>query len=277
VVRLGSLAPPLACLALLAACTTEIVSDNLVGLSPEEAAAQTLWVNKAMPIFAAERTGCIRCHDGSMPTAPAYLAGEDELVKRETLVAFVPRVVNLAAPGSSRMLTVGDHTMQGGGPALFTSEQTDILQWINIEKRARPQPEAIRTAQLTPMLCTGGNPGDPTCPLNTIDLNGIGPTPTAATFELAIQQVGSDSYFTALKVKAGAAGVYLEHPLFESWPADATEPKPDPIDRFFATVINLQPNTEMIIGTGTATMSTFVATDPISVRVDVIEPYRPGT
>jgi hypothetical protein len=258
----------------LAACTGEIESENLKGLTPQEAAAQTLWVEKALPVFASAKYGCMGCHDGSNAMAPAYLAGADDLARRETLVAFVPRVVNLGAPQSSRMLTVGDHRADGGGPALDATDASAILSWIRVEKNARPQPDPIRTAQTSLMVCTAGNPGDPTCPINQIDLGGIGPTPVAATLEFVVQSLGNDAYFTLLKVKAGAEGVYFEHPLLESWPTGATEPTPDPVDQFFAVTRNIAPNGEALIGSGTASVVGFNAGLPFSIRFDVIEKQR---
>jgi hypothetical protein len=52
---------------------------------------------------------------------------------------------------------------------------------------------------------------------------------------------------------------------------------PDPIDRYFATTLNLMPGTEMPLGTGTASLAGFSAIDPVSFRFDVVEKFRPGT
>src|SRR5690606_32186298 len=137
------------------------------------------------------------------PAAPPYLAGADDLERRETLVSHVPRVVNLGAPQSSRMLTAGDHTALMGGPALPAPEASDILTWINAERLARPQPDPTRTMPVAAQICTAGNPGDPTCPINTIDLSAVGPTPVPATLEFVLSPLGTDSYYTNLKIKAG--------------------------------------------------------------------------
>lgn len=247
-------------------------------MSPEEQLAVEKWVKKALPVFTGERTKCVTCHDGSIPAAPAYLAGADDLMRRETLIAFMPRVINMGAPQSSRMLSVGDHTAMMGGPALLAPEASDCLEWIQAEKLARPDIAPIRTAMITPMLCTAGNPGDATCPINTISLDGVGPTPvTGATVTFTIASVGSDSYITNLKVKAGAEGVYIEHPLIESYIGGDPMPTPDPLDRLFAVALNVQANMEATIGNGTATIAGFVATDPISIRFDVVEAARPDT
>jgi hypothetical protein len=265
VVRLGVALLPML-LALASGCTGEIQSQNLVGLPITEQLAQQAWVEKAMPILG---TKCLMCHDGSMPNI-GYIAGEDDLARRETLVSYVPRVVNLTAPASSRMLTKGAHT----GPALDVTEANDILIWIRAESKARPNDAPpIRTAMYTPTVCPTDVAG-PMCPLNMVDLSSLG---VAGTLEFAVQQVGADSYYTQLKVKAGAEGIYLEHPLFESYEGGAEPPKPDPIDRYFATTLNLMANTEAPIGTGTASLTGFNAADPITIRFDVVEKYRPGT
>jgi hypothetical protein len=250
VIRLGYLA----LLSLAAACTGEIESDNLEGLPPEEQVARTAWVDKALPVFA---ENCNSCHGGSMPMI-AYVAGADDLMKRDTLINYVPRIVNLGAPQSSRVLTKGDHTATAGGPALLAPQATDILTWILAEARAHPV-TAIRTMPITAM--TGGA-------VNTVDLSPLG---TAATLTFQVDAVGPDAYFTNVKLKAGAEGLYFEHPLIETNPAGSTEPKPDPIDRFFAVQGNLNPDQEISIGETGTSISGFSVTDPISFRFDVFE------
>lgn len=253
-------------LALTGACTGEIQSQNLVGLPITEQLAQQAWAEKAMPILGVK---CLMCHDGSMPMI-GYIAGADDLARRETLVTYVPRVVNLTAPQSSRMITKGAHT----GPALDVTEASDILIWIRAEAKARPDDTPpLRTASITPMVCPQGTE-IASCPINMIDLTPLG---AAGTVEFVLQQVGQDSYYTSMKVKAGAEGIYLEHPLFESYVGGAAEPSPDPIDRFFATTLNVMANQEALIGTGTTAIAGFNAADPISIRFDVVEKYRPGT
>jgi len=114
----------------------------------------------------------------------------------------------------------------------------------------------------------------PTCPINTIDLTPLG---AAGSLEFSVQQVGPDSYFTNLKIKAGAAGIYLEHLLFETYAGGVEPAIPDPIDRYFATTVNLMANAEMVLGTGNASLAGFSSADPLSFRFDVVEKYRPGT
>lgn len=259
-------------LPLLVACTGDIHSDLTDGLSPQEAIAVEKWAKKALPVFTGLRTKCVTCHDGTIAAAPAYLAGMDDISRRKTLIEFMPRVINLSAPQSSRMLTVGDHSAQMGGVALLSTEATDCLEWIQAERKARPDIEPIRTAVITPMLCTGAP-----CPVNMVDLSGLGPTPAAATLTFEVAQVGSDSYFTNFKVKAGAEGIYLEHPLVETYLDGDTTPTPDPVDRLFAVVLNIPANQEMPVGNGTLTLANVNPANPMSFHFDVIEKVRPGT
>jgi hypothetical protein len=109
-----------------------------------------------------------------------------------------------------------------------------------------------------------------------VDLGGIGPTPVAGTLEFVLQSVGGDSYFTAVKIKAGAEGLYTEHPLFETYVGGDPMPTPDPLDRLFAVVLNIPANMEMPVGNGTIPISGFVPTDPLSFQFDVIEKVRPA-
>jgi hypothetical protein len=269
VVRTALLALPL-----LAACTGDIESKLTEGLSPEEAIAVEKWAKKALPVFTGQRTKCVTCHDGTIAAAPAYLAGADDTMRRQTLINFMPRVINLSAPQSSRMLTVGDHSAQMGGVALLSNESTDCLEWIQAERKARPDIEPIRTAQIMPMLCTTATTP---CPINMVDLGGLGPTPVAATLSFEVAQVGTDSYFTNVKVKAGAEGIYLEHPLVETYIGGDTMPTPDPVDRLFAVVLNIQPNQEVPVGSGTLTIANIDPANPMSFHFDVIEKVRPGT
>jgi hypothetical protein len=243
---------PLALVTLGTGCTGEIQSDNLEGLPPAEQVARTAWVEKALPVFT---EACNSCHGGSMPMV-AYIGGADDLMKRDTLINYVPRVVNLGAPQSSRILTKGDHSATGGGPALLSNQATAVLTWIVAEAKAHPV-TAIRSEKFTPMMD------------NTIDLTPLG---TAATLTFSSQQVGNDLYITGAKITAGADGLYVEHPLFETYPMGATDPKPDPVDTFFAVQGNLMPGQVLNFGeTGAASIAGFLLTDPMSIRFDVFE------
>lgn len=260
-IRPGTVAIALVTL-VTAACSGEIQSDIYEDLNPKDQVALEKWVEKALPVLG---TKCVMCHDGSMPNI-GYLAGATDIEKRDTLVAYMPTVINLSAPQSSRMLTKGSHT----GPALDAKEASDILSWIVAERDARGTTvEPIRSPKIVPVLCTA----PPPCRVNTFDLSATVPG-VSVTFE--VSQLVADLYVTNIKLVAGPMGVHAVHPLLESWdPANAT-PKPDSIDRWFNVDINLAPNAMPAdIGTGEGTFVGFNAAHELSIRFDTLEMQKP--
>lgn len=247
-----------AALVLAVGCTGSIdEGEQVSGLTPAQQLAQTAWLKKALPALKAGT--CNTCHDGSMePTAPGYMAGEKDLDVRDTMVAFIPAVVNLNSPQVSRVVVKGMHE----GPALSAQEASDIATWISYERSARAPAMAIETAQMTPMMCTAQP-----CPLNTFDLSALGSTGSKIDFE--VTQLGSDLYITALNITAGPSGLHLVHPTFETWPAGMMDPTPDPADPFFSVSLNLAAGAQQKLGTnGSVTLAGFLGSNPLSVRFD---------
>lgn len=255
-------------MAAAAACTGDIEDKSLQGLTPEQALAKTRWLKDAEPVFQAK---CIMCHDGSMATAvpppDPYLAGSADMAIRDTAIAYVPELVNLGAPRSSRVLSKGMHE----GPALTAQEATKILGWIQAEHDARPAGMIIET---TPTAMTMGS-------ATTIPLDSVGATGSTLSFVATSIQGGI--YLTNVTFTAGTDGLYIAHPLFVSHPAAGTgsgsgsgsDALPDPLDRYYATVKNI--GSAGSASLDTPTIDGFSLTDPISVRFDVVDKYRPGT
>jgi hypothetical protein len=260
-------------LLLVASCTGDIEDKSLQGLTPEEALAKTRWLKDAEPVFQAK---CFMCHDGSMaaatPTPDPYLAGMGDMAKRDTAIAYVPQLVNLGAPRSSRVLSKGMHE----GPALTAQEASKILGWIEAEHDARPPAMVIETMQV---MMTAGSPA--TIALDSIGLAG-------ATITFTAQPVQGDLYVTGLQLTAGADGAHLEHPLFVSDPpgsgtgsgsgagsGTASTAIPDPQDRYFSTVLNVPGAGSAAIGDPATTFGGFNIANPISIRFDVVDKYRP--
>ena len=250
---------------------TGLIDDGNSGLTKEEAAAREAWITGAAPVLS---TNCVACHNGSRASID-FLAGEGDLPMRDTILAFTPAVVNLDAPASSRLLTKGVHD----GPALLASEASALLEWIKKEKDAQPAPEgetpAVEIEPFIPLICTSGTPPSPTCPVNDVDLSVLGLA--GAKLHFVAQALGSGLYLNQLSVIGGPDGVYLEHPLFVSYPADAAEPTFDTIDRFFNVKINSMANTTTMIGGGTAAFIGFTATDKMSIHFKVLKPYQPDS
>ena len=248
---------------------TGLIDDGNSGLTKEEAAAREAWINGASPVLS---TNCIACHNGSRPQIE-FLAGNGDLEVRSSLLAFTPAVINLDAPASSRLLTKGVHD----GPALLASEASAILEWVKKEKDAQPTPEGtdpvVQIEPFIPAICTSGTPPAPTCPVNDVDLSVLGLA--GAKLHFVAQALGSGLYLNQLSIIGGPDGVYLEHPLFVSYPPNAPEPTFDTIDRFFNVKINSMANTTTMIGGGTAAFIGFTATDKISIHFKSLKAYQP--
>src|ERR1043165_1276073 len=195
----------------MAACTGLI--DGNGGLTPEQAAARKAFINQALPRF---NEACTVCHAGAR-VGVEFLQGATPGDQYKAIMGFDPQVVNTDAPGSSRVLTKGLHE----GPELLSEQASDILQWINLEKAAIPDPGGdggpiLETAEFQPQICTDAStPGSPTCPINSVALDNVGVTGGKINF--VAQAFGSALYVTELRLIPGAGGAYIEHPLFVSW------------------------------------------------------------
>lgn len=240
-------------------------------LTPEEQAARTAFIEKAKPHL---DTYCASCHSGSDPTI-AFLAGADAMAQRKTLLEADPVVVNLEAAASSRILTKGAHS----GPALTAQQSSEILQWIGAERDAAGATgtldTGLETAAFTPVLCTSGNPGDPTCPITYVDISNLVQGWAGARIKFVAQPLSSALYVTELALEGGAEGVYIEHPLFVSWPAEG-DPIPDTLDRFFNVKLNMMPGAEpQQLSGGTAAFINFTPTNKLTIHFKVVDRYRP--
>jgi len=241
-------------------------------ITPEEKTARSLFTTKAKPIFDA---ACAGCHSGSDPTV-AFLAGADPMGVRKTLLEYDPQVVNLEAPTSSRILTKGAHS----GPALLASQASDLIEWVQAERDAAnvsgTGDPTLVTAPFTPLLCTGGNPGDATCPITNVDLSPLVANWAGAKIKFVAQPLSGALYVTDLTLEGGAEGVYLEHPLFVSWPTDGSIEIPDGLDRFFNVKINMKPGDMPVsIGGGAAAFVNFTPSNKLTITFKVVDKYHP--
>ncbi len=268
-------------LVVLVGCTGLITDPTTGGKpqTPEEKIAMQKWEDKALPVF---KANCASCHAGSTPNV-GFLVGTTDQAIHDTLLGFDPQVVNIDAPESSRVLTKGSHN----GPALLADQASGILEWVQAEHDAAGATGSgvtiIQTAPFTPLLCTMGVAGDPTCPLNHVDLTPVGLP--GAEIDFLLQPLSSDSYVTDLVLKAAADGAYIEHPLFVSVPPMG-DVQPDSIDRFFNVKMDLMPTTSDAIGGGTAAFVGFTPpTGPLPtgngyqwyITFKVVDKYRPDT
>jgi cytochrome c553 len=259
----------LAALALVG-CSGLIDDGGGETLTAEEQAARSLFTQKAKPVL---DTSCASCHSGSDPTV-AFLQGANPMEVREKLMTFDPQVVNLEAPTSSRLLTKGAHS----GPSLLATQSSDLLEWISAERDAAnvtgDGDTSLKTEPFTPLLCTGGVPGDATCPINTVDISTLVQGWAGAKIKFVAQPLSQDLYLTNLAIEGGAEGVYVEHPLFVSVPLDG-QPIPDTLDRYFNVKINMKAGDEpQQIGGGSAAFINFTPGNRLAIHFKVVDRYR---
>ena len=243
---------------------TGLIDNHSGEDSPELAAAKVAFADQAMPVLGANCGGCHQSQQGA-----AFMAGMG-LDVRDTLLNYDPQVVNLTAPGSSRLLTKGPHS----GPGLTGEQTAAVLSWIKLEKDAQVDPTAnapdIEIPQFAPTLCPMGT-DVAACPTNDLDLGVVGLA--GAKLHFVAQALPSGLYVNQLQLVAATDGAYIEHPLFVSWPA-AGDPIPDSIDRFFDVKMDVKANGSDMIGGGTAAFLGFVATDMLTIHFKAVKPYQ---
>jgi hypothetical protein len=250
----------------LASCTGDIdQGEQVANLSPQQQLAQTAWVKQARPAL---RDGtCDTCHAGQMTMgAPAYMAGMTDLDARDTMVAFIPSVISLGSPRTSPVLLKGMHE----GPAISAGGATALLTWIQYEQGARmDMTMEIETAHTPIADCSNGAPGDPTCLVTTFDLTAAGST--GSTITLYAKALGADLYAQQIEATAGPSGLTLVHPIFRSWPAGSTDPKPDANDTFFNVNLSVAAGMKVQLGAmSNYNFSGFSVNDPMSVKFDTL-------
>jgi hypothetical protein len=246
-----------------------LIDDGMnTTVSAEEQLARRLYVEKAKPVMDAN---CASCHAGSDQSV-AFIQGADAMEQRATLLAT--ELVNFEAAQSSRLLTKGAHS----GPALLASQASDLLEWIAAERDAAGVAgggdTGLETALFTPVLCTSGAPGDPTCPITYVDLTGLVEGFAGARIKFVAQPLSSDLYVTNLALEGGAEGVYIEHPLFVSWPLEG-DPIPDTLDRFFNVKMNLKAgDMPATINGGTAAFINFAPSNQLTIHFKIVDRFR---
>jgi hypothetical protein len=203
--------------------------DEATPTSPELTARES-FRQLAWPALAT----CQTCHS----TQPAidFLAPGTADEAYTTLFEFQPPVINVGAPASSLLLTMGQHT----GPALDPGSAAKVLQWLEAERDERV-PEIGESVSVGPFLATLGAP-------MTFDLPVAG-----ATVTLMPEAGEAGLYLSRLTVAAGT-GLRLAHPLFVSRP-----PKPilDELDRFAELDVSLAAGEVLELGP-----AAFLAFDP---------------
>lgn len=259
--------------AALTGCVGEIEGNDGGdgGLTPEQLEARVAFTEKAKPHLV---TNCQSCHAGARGEAVAFLLGATDVELRDSLINFASPIVNLSAPSSSRLLTKGIHE----GPQFTGPQLSDVLEWIAKEKVAAGAgtvDQELRTDAMRPLLCSGGNPGDPTCPINSIPLDSVGVPGGSISF--VADPTDSALYLRRLQLNPGPTGAYIEHPLLVSYP-EAGDPVFDTLDRFFSVKMNLAVGAmpELIAG-GNAIFVGLKSTDELRFHFKLASAFQPET
>lgn len=281
-----------AAIVLATACSGLIDDGGTEGLTPEEQTARQLFISKALPQLVAN---CQVCHDGSRADI-GFMQGSNDLAKREALLAYQPQVVNTDAPGSSRLLTKGQHE----GPPLDAIQTSDLLEWIQAERDVvggGVTDPGLRTEPVLVSICTGGLPDEPAAPnpnclVNNVPLDAVGAGVPGGRISFVVQALSSGLYITNLKLVPGSNGAFIEHPLFVAFGEDGDNPRKDcelldpetgavactdTIDRFFSVKMNLAsdaPVEDQLIAGGAHTFVGFRPTDKISIHFKAISPFQ---
>jgi hypothetical protein len=191
---------------------------------------------------------CLGCH-AKTPTIDFLAPGTvDEAYT--SVFAFQPPVVDVTAPGSSLILTMGQHR----GPALVAAEANALLAWLETERVAR-----VPAAQAPTLV----GPIQPQIDaMTSIDLGIAGAQlrVVAAPF--------SGLYLSTIELVAGAVGVHVVHPLFVSKQADG-EIVLDDLDRFSDLDVELDPGQTLELGA--AAFLPFASSDPLTIYFRTLE------
>jgi mono/diheme cytochrome c family protein len=258
---------------------TGLIDGGSDGLTRQERAARKKWEATAYPVF---RDNCATCHAGSRPNIE-FLLGATALEVYDSIKAYDPPVMNVDAPGSSRVLSKGQHD----GPALNAEQSGAILSWLQAERDAaitKPADETqlLATAPFAVQLCPPFDPANPTfvCPtVNRVPLETVGkvgPQIPGAEITFTAHALMSGLYVSNLKISGGTSGAYIEHPLFVSRPAMG-DVYPDQIDRFFNLKMNVKATVVEQLSGGTAVFSGFVPTDMLEIHFRVLSAFKPDT
>ena len=234
--RTSVLAVMAALVALLAGCNAGSISmagnDTDAGPSGDTAgsSARDVFEARVQPLLAAT---CASCHAAGTG-APIFLAPDPDVY---TSVTGWPALVNRRDPGSSRLLTKGEHA----GPAWTGAQAAIIRGWLDVEamESVDDGPAVIVTE---PHALVPG--------ANRISLEPLGIPATALDF--IAEETPAGWYLSEVRVLAGPMGARLVHPVLIQW--DGAIATADVADRFSGVEVHADPYTAQPLGGGTASL-----------------------
>ena len=123
----------------------------------------------------------------------------------------------------------------------------------------------LETARFVPQLCTGGQPGDPTCPVNVVVLDFSG---VSARLGFVMQALGSGLFMTNVQLEAGLAGFAVRNLMVRMWTNPAMS-----MDFILLTDLSLSPG--QTVGLGAFSITTGNPTSQISIAATFAGPFQP--
>jgi hypothetical protein len=229
--RVDSLQQLAIAIALLSGCLDEATSTQTPMTARER------WTSQAWPALGA----CSGCH--GMQPAIDFLAPGTADGAYTTVFEFQPPVIDVGAPSSSLLLTMGKHT----GPALDPASASAVLGWLEAERDERV-PDMGESVRVGPFLPTLGV-------TQTVELGVAG-----ATLTMFAEQGEVGIYMSKLTLAAGT-GVRVAHPLFVSRP---NQPVLDAADRYADLDVTLASGGSVELGP--AAFLSFDANDYLTIH-----------
>lgn len=225
----------LAFASLATGCAGEVASDSATN-------AREAWATKAWPALG----GCVGCH-GKQP-AIDFLAPGTSDGAYETVFEYQPPILDVAAPASSLLLTMGKHT----GPALDAQAAAQLMTWLDAERDDR-MPETAARVRVGPFKPEVGI-------ATTLEL------PVAGATMTIVAETGEQGLYLTRFAITASTPLHAVHPLFVSRPP---APVLDEIDRFSELDLRLAANETVELGP-----VWFLAFDPndyVSVYFQILE------
>lgn len=118
-----------------------------------------------------------------------------------------------------------------------------------------------QTQPFKPLLCTSGNPGDATCPINHLTVSEADPSPELSQLDVVVQQSAHDWNLTAMVVRANLDGLFVENPRFTTCQGP---------DGMVLANIDLAPSAQLMLAD-----QTVPAAQDLCIAFDNIGPYKP--
>jgi hypothetical protein len=246
--------------AAVAGCTGEFTPDNgaSADAGPDQAAREA-FATDLVPIMMAK---CNSCHLAGQVGAPKF-STYDEIVAHTVAmpIAGVDKMLD-CTPASSLLYTKGEHLANPATAFDATSEAPKVAAFIELYAAAKPECMDVGGAAVTPSIVFQLG-------ANSVDLSTLGPGLVGATLTFDASTVGGGLYLSAMTLTAGADGLHIVHPRFETCPGGTLTPANDSFSLVDVTVAAAAQQT---LGQGTYTLIGVAVGDKFGISFDAITP-----